>query len=345
MAKQPRLPYRIYKRGSVYYTYISIKTDDDERVQFRESTGTDNYDLALKYTINRIATFKKQEKQKNEITLDEAFGRYMLEVGQYQANPKWTISRFRNLLSFFDKDVLLSRITNKDILRYVEHNKNQGRSNATVNRYLSALVTVINRARDYWDMNTPDFKITHTKFKLKEPAENIKYFKDWEELQQVIDNAAEHLKPIIYTAIYTGLRINNILGLKWENINFKNKTITIKVKDKNVDGGKLHTLPIIDPLLKVLKNIEKISEYVFTYQYKPIKSIRRAWKSCFKDGMKYKSIHILRHTAATWILKKTGNLKITKEIMGHSKIETTLKYAHILDSEKRDALNDVFKDI
>lgn len=44
-------------------------------------------------------------------------------------------------------------------------------------------------------------------------------------------------------------------------------------------------------------------------------------------------------------LEKTGNLKITKEILGHANIATTLKYAHILDDEKRQALKKVFEEI
>ena len=81
-----------------------------------------------------------------------------------------------------------------------------------------------------------------------------------------------------------------------------------------------------------------------------------AWRNIFykRDGRKsfshelkdpelpYINFHALRHTAATWILRKTNNLRITKEILGHANINTTLKYAHVLDDEKRKALNTVF---
>ena len=43
------------------------------------------------------------------------------------------------------------------------------------------------------------------------------------------------------------------------------------------------------------------------------------------------------------ILRKTNNLKLTQQILGHSNIKTTLKYAHVIDSEKRRALEDVFE--
>ena len=60
-------------------------------------------------------------------------------------------------------------------------------------------------------------------------------------------------------------------------------------------------------------------------------------------ALPYTNFHTLRHTAATWILKKTNNLKITQEILGHANITTTMKYAHVMSEEKRKALNSVFE--
>ncbi|MDD4556251.1 MAG: site-specific integrase [Alphaproteobacteria bacterium] len=204
--------------------------------------------------------------------------------------------------------------------------------------------------------------------------------KDWKEAQKIIDRAANHLKPIIYTALYTGMRLGNILELKWDNINLINKTITIKVKDKGVLGGRTHVIPMINKLTDIILQQEKINEFVFNFKNKPIKTIKTSWHSIFfkwekvknkkslkpddiifekqysKDGeisvykrvlrnkdLPYTNFHTLRHTAGTWILKETGNLKVTKEILGHKDIKTTLKYAHVLDSEKRQALDSVFK--
>ena len=148
------------------------------------------------------------------------------------------------------------------------------------------------------------------------------------------------------------MRLGNILNLKWENVDFINKTINLTVKDRTKDGGKNLSVPMIDKLSDVLIALPKCSEYVFTFKGKRIGKIETAWHNTFykphtkqlkNPDIKYFNFHTLRHTAGTWILKQTGNLKITQQILGHSDIKTTIKYAHVLDEQKRAALEDVFK--
>ena len=97
------------------------------------------------------------------------------------------------------------------------------------------------------------------------------------------------------------------------------------------------------PVAKELWNDKNKKLYKEKVQifYKEDKA-RKFTKELKDPTLPYINFHALRHTAATWILRKTNNLRITKEILGHSNINTTMKYAHVLDAEKRDALNAVF---
>lgn len=335
MPKQSNV-FRIYKRGSIYHAYFSF-LQNGERVQFRETTGCSDKQQAEEYCLNRVKRF--QALSSNEYTLDEAFGRFFEENGKFQAYPNNLKLRLKVLLNGLGGSIKLNNITPAIISQYVAKRKTEVK-NGTINRELTDLIAVINTARDKWQKQVPDFKLSI--FKLKEPAENVKYLKSWDEAQRIIDNASPHLKPIIYTALFTGLRLGNILNLKWNNIDFENKTITLKVKDKNTEGGKIHTIPLIPRLEDILLKLPRINEFCFNYRDKPIKSIKTAWKSCFTPDMQYINFHTLRHTCATWLLHQTHDLKIVKEIMGHSEIKTTLKYSHILDDDKRDALNRLF---
>lgn len=357
MVRKTRVPFRLYQRGEIFHAYYSFVGEKGTRIQLRESTGRTTYAEAEQYAIKRTAELQQKDHQQitgesPRITIDEAFGRYYSEKGQYLSLPKQRLSRLVKLKK--DLNVkMLDEIDEFALNQFISKNRTS-LTNSTINRYLFLLSAVIKTASEEWKVKT--YKLKISKFKLKEPSENIKFLKDWAYAQKIIDRAAEHLKPIIYTALYTGLRESNILKLKWSEVDFCNKQITIHIKDSTKLGGKVHTIPMVEKLVIILQAQPKINEYVFNYKGKPIKSIYTAWKNIFykrntrktfskelkDDTLPYINFHTLRHTAATWILKKTNNLRITKEILGHSNINTTLKYAHVLDEEKRKALDAVF---
>lgn len=374
-----KYPYRLYKRGDYFHAYFSFVSENGQRIQFRESTGQVEEQKANQYCLKRLGEIRQAERQKASgelpsITIDEAFGRFFEEKAQFEARPDSILSRLRILKETLKKfGVNYLHEIDEPIINKFKSDQRDRLSNGSINRYLSLISVILNMAQDEWKVKTHRMKIS--KFKLKEKAENIKYLKDWDVAQKIIDQASKHLKPIIYTALYTGLRQGNILRLKWSEVDLENNLITVKVKDRTKDGGKVLSLPIIPALKEILDQQPRINDYVFNFRGKPIKSIARTWHSIFykfipadkitpqdviehrrignrlkaykrvlKDpSLPYVNFHTLRHTAATWILKKTNNLRITQQILGHSDIHTTMKYAHVLDDEKRKALNSVFE--
>lgn len=347
MGNELKSPYRLFKRGQTYHAYFSFYCQG-QHIQFRESCRTIQLEEAKAYCDHRIAQIKAETTAEPRLDIDTAFARYFTEKGQYLARPKQCLSRLMKLKE--DLAVTyLDEINETAINNFINLNRSK-LSNSTINRYLFLISAVLTTAREAWDIKTS--KVKPSKFKLKEPAENIMYLQNIDVLQRIIDKAAPHLKPIIITAVYTGLREGNLLKLKWENVDFGNKVINVKVKDKTKLGGKFHSVPMADIVVDTLRAIPQTSDYVFTYRGHPMTSIRSSWLAIFykrrgreftkelKDqSLPYIRFHGLRHTAATWILKATGNLKVTKEILGHSDISTTLKYAHVLDEQKRDAVN------
>lgn len=107
---------------------------------------------------------------------------------------------------------------------------------------------------------------------------------------------------------------------------------------------------MISELKNILSNQPQINEFVFNYRNNPIKDIKHAWHSIFYNkngrstGIPYIRFHNLRHTAITWIVKKTGNILLAKEIVGHSSVKVTEIYAHVIDDEKREALESTFSE-
>jgi integrase len=349
MAKQHTTPYRLYKRGKIFYAYISFVTKNGQRYLTRLSTGEILAEKAEQFCLKYIAAVNERAAQglsDKDLSTEKAFFLWFENKAKYYTTCKDILRKLLILLPYFEKT--FSQINDEDITRFMNDSRQKGRSNATINRYLSTLCAVrtycANAGFSYPPLNL-------NKYKLKEPAENIKYLKDWDTAQKIINNAAPHLKPIIRTALYTGLRLGNILNLKWENIDFNARQITLKVKDSTRQGGKNLSIPMVQPLYQMLKELPKTNDYVFLYKDKPIKSIKKSWHSVFykpngtlKDAsLPYVNFHTLRHTAGTWLLKSCKNLKIVQQILGHSNIQTTLKYAHVLDEEKRNALDALYQ--
>ena len=381
MGKPIRTPYRIYTRGDNYWAYFTIQTQNGERLRFRCSCGTANIREAEKFCNEKVASLQAQSNKRTDgelpsITLNDAFGRYFTEKAQYQSKPDNILSRLSSIKT--NLGVTYLHEIDKQILSNFVALRRQTVKNGTINRELSIISAIKNLADEFWEVRTN--KANPLKFKLSEPAENIKYLKDWNVAQAIIDKAPPHLKPIIYTALYTGFRRGNILSLQWEQIDFQNDTITIKVKDKNTVGGKNHTIPMIKQLKDILQALPRENKYVFNYNGMPITDIKHSWRSIFykfvevnpkdiqeddvieyrkrmRDGkptlvpykqvlidptLPYTNFHTLRHTAMTWIVKSTGDIRVAQKIAGHADIKTTVKYAHVLDEQKRSALEKTF---
>lgn len=350
MAVKTRLPYKLYKRGEIYHAYYSF-VEERKRIQLRETTGRTTLEDAERFAIQRIAELQKKARQQTTgelpcITVDEAFGLFYQTHAQHYARPAETLRKL-GLIQKHIKVQYLHEIDSAEIMDYIQRRRPYV-SNGTINRELVILSSLLTQCR-LMKYKTSD--VRPGKFKLQEPAENIKYIPDLETARKIISRAASHLKPIIYTALYTGFRRHNVLTLKWENIDFINNVITVKVKDRTKQGGKNHPLPMIAELKEILLSLPRINEYVFNYHGQPISDIKHSWHSIFYDkkgklkdpSLPYINFHTLRHTTATWTLKKTHNLKLTQKVMGHASMTTTNKYAHVLDDEIRDALADVFK--
>lgn len=174
--------------------------------------------------------------------------------------------------------------------------------------------------------------------------------------------------------LQTGLRTGELVGLKWSDIDLKNKTVTIsrtmefryKVGEWRVGPPKsksgYRTIPLTDEVIRILKaqkeknsKIKVIamewSDQVFLCRKgEPIKNNTydtALFKICDKIGIKHFSMHVLRHTFATRCIEGGMMPKTLLKILGHSNIGITMNlYVHITEDEKHkeidlvaDALN------
>lgn len=343
MSKKYNSPFQLVLRGQTWHIKIS-KIVNGTRLFLRESAHTKDRAEAEEYALKRYkqlveqAEYRTNPNKLKQFTLDQAFGLYWQEVGQDHCNSADTFNKLSNLNKYFDPSIIISQLTVDDISSFVAIKRKEGRSVATINRYLAMLSAIFNLCKKRRIM-VPDLNVRE--FMKPEPAENIKYFDNWETVNKIVDAAADHAKPIILFALYSGLRISNVLNLQWSDIH--GQTYFIRVKDKTFRGGRLVAKTVYPPMQNILDKLPRCSDYVFTYKGERIKSIKKAWKHAIeRAGVPYQSLHTLRHTHATWTYAKTHDIKFVQKSLNHTSSRTTEKYAHLIDNAALDEYMSVF---
>lgn len=151
----------------------------------------------------------------------------------------------------------------------------------------------------------------------------------------------DHLKPIALLAINTGMRRGEIFTLTWENVDFNNRTVTIE--GALAKSGKTRHIPLNDQAIKVLriwKNQSVGSKLVFpSKDGTKLEGIKKSWNNLLlKTGINNFRFHDLRHHFASRLVMAGVDLNTIRELLGHSDIKMTLRYAHLAPEHKAEAV-------
>lgn len=266
----------------------------------------------------------------------------------------------RELGYFFDflstiPVVTITEIKSVHINMYIAHLVKKGNKAATRTRKKSVLKNFF----DYciqMELLEKDptgivgkIKITDADKKKKE----ILTIKEQEKVLKAIDKkSVNKLKNscIFNLFIYCGIRVSELCGLLWEDIDFKNKLITIRGK-----GRKTRKVPLVKEVETDLRQLKKeqtpSSEYVFTAKKTGLPMSSRNVRSIVKrycDSAKITkniSPHRLRATAATSYLREGVNMRYIQMLLGHSTMSTTAIYLNPEEQEMNNAVQNAAKKI
>jgi len=173
----------------------------------------------------------------------------------------------------------------------------------------------------------------------------------------------------IIVLLYTGMRMGELLGLKWNNIDFQNNTlkitnsvVTIKNRSKS---NKIKTKWIVldqdstktksgeriiylnHKATEALQEIQKInpnSEYVMSTSNNKIyypRNLDRMFRNILtRCNIEPCGLHSLRHTFASMLFKKGVDVKTVSELLGHSDVSVTYNtYIHLIKEQKQQAVS------
>ena len=182
----------------------------------------------------------------------------------------------------------------------------------------------------------------------RNPVKDVKLFKEsnsrtryleFEETERLIGSCEAYLRDIVIIAVNTGMRMGEIFNLQWEHIDLKRKIIYL-METKN---GDMREIPMNDRVAGTLFNIVQNADipYIFhNKQGKPFTSVKKSFATALRRSrISNFRFHDLRHTFASHLAIKGIDLNTIRELLGHKSMRMTLRYAHLNQEHKQQAVN------
>ena len=322
----------VFKRKRKYW--IDYYDPQGNRIQesSHSSSKRDAEDLlSLRKSEILRGTFKRPVK----ITFGELGIKYM----EYAKGNKRSWLRdepmLNSLAAFLGSDRQVREVSVPDIEGFKLHRRKEV-SGATVNRELALLKRMFNLAID-WDL-----------YLGSNPVRKVKFFQEinmgfrtlsGEEERKLLANATPYIQDIIAFDLNTGLRIGEILSLRWENVDMERNLLSIFA----LKTHKTRTVPINSDARRVLEvwAMGRKNEFVF-YNHetgKPFVDLDAGLAlACRKAGIEGVTWHKLRHTFASRLVNRGVDIVTVQQLLGHSTVVTTMRYTHTNLDSKRNAV-------
>jgi integrase len=180
---------------------------------------------------------------------------------------------------------------------------------------------------------------------LRVPPPPFDFF-TFEEADRLIAAASPETRPMVVTALKTGLRVGELLGLRWQDVDLKAGRLVVRqnIAREEVTTPKNHRsreIPLGDLVLGELRAHRHLrSKYVFA---KPAgtrltkkEAEGRLERDLKRAGLRHIGWHALRHTFASHLVMRGAPLKGVQKLLGHSTMEMTMRYAHLSPDARRD---------
>lgn len=267
----------------------------------------------------------------------------------------------------------LNKISPWDIQKWRTEKLKSNLKPASVNRMISCLKSVLSKAVE-WEVIEVN-PLTKVKPLKLDNGSKVRYLSEHEEkkLRQALDSReqqlrderqrynewneargyellpdldkftfADYLKPMVLLAINTGMRRGELFSLEWQNADLKQRIIT--VEGAGAKSGKTRHIPLNDESFFVLEAWQDQAggnQLVFPSPVSGNRfdNIKKSWKSLLQlSKVQNFRFHDLRHTFASNLVMAGVDLNTVRELLGHSSIDMTLRYAHLAPEHKAAAV-------
>lgn len=314
-----------------------------------------------------ISTIRNKINNRTSFDLFEYADKYLEQLykeGRF-ATYKKRKSIIKKLRLYCGTETLPVRSVTEDFIKKYECHlqSNLGNCRNTITSNMKALAKLYKDIVEYYDLGSISNPFRRIKLKW-EPSERV--FLEIDEVKRIL-NFKTKLSSPLYDAreiflfeCFTGIRISDILTLKWKNVTEKNITLSMR------KTGKPLTIPLHDVVKSILIRRREIVEssggeitpekYIFNILKVDVEKVsaqdalnainsatvvinKRLKRIAEKTGInKSISTHVARHSFATMLLTEDVNLSVIQELLGHGDIRITQVYAKVVSKKKDEAI-------
>jgi len=323
----------IFKRNGIYYLEYLDEVENRTR---RISTKARHKPEALKFLtkFNKQLSNKPKQQYISLTDFEAEYLRYLEQAhtSSYLADVK---TSFKVLIRNVG-NISLAKLNNRTLEKMLLELFSKSKYGAA--HHYKNLRASFNKAID-WNYITDN---PMKSVKLPKIPKSLPAFINNVELNAIVQNTkSRDLQDIFLTGFHSGMRLSEIINLKWSAVNLKERTIIVQNNETFTTKSKKERLiPINDTLYRVFNNrIPKVlsikrDDYVF-FKYPGVPYLKDYVSKNFKRvvrklGMNERlHMHSLRHSAASVMVQNNVSLFIVKEILGHQDISTTAQYSHL----------------
>ena len=219
---------------------------------------------------------------------------------------------------------------------------------STVNRFISTLAGIFKYARRVRALPRSHTPPTRGIEKAPEPVDPDKYFRPEEvenliKVARVLDQKWRKLPALIVFGFHTGLRVGNLLDLKWHDIDLEARTATVAV----TKNGRPHIAPLTDRCMEELSRLRRghPNELAFaSYRNNGPFNYRTLWgKVCKEAGYEGRTFHWLRHGCGSALATAGVSQAQIMQVMGHRTLVASARYMHSNVNDRQAVIGRVFK--
>jgi len=358
----------LHIKNGIYQVVLSQKDANGKRRQKWISTGLKEKGNKRKAEAFMRKLLSEYESTKMSFSVDVMFVDFMhtwlesmknaLEINSYECY-KDIIKRY--VESYFkDKPISLQRLEPMHIQQMYNYYMEQGLSPTTVLKVHANIRKALQHAVN---LNIIPYNPADRVVKPKK-QKYVASFYDEEQVNLLLNATKdESIYPVIFLTAFYGLRRSEALGLRWNDVSFKNRTVTIcntvveydtvVEKERTKTDSSRRTLPLIAPVEEYLLRLRAEQEKVAAYlgegyiqndfickqasgkPFYPNYITERFSKLIVRYSLPKIRFHDLRHSSATMLLANGFSLKEIQEWLGHADLGTTANiYAHVLYKSK-----------